>query len=106
MPDAGMKEFKVIYQDTPFDHTQPATLMVEAQSRAHAFITAYDYLVRKGHAVDSSRYWIYEKSGVHGLEFLTEELVEIRASGVPDEYGRTHIIRITEYKVKVEGKIL
>jgi hypothetical protein len=46
-----MAEWKVIFQDTPFNFTTPAALVIKADDVEQALATAYDHLTRAGHAV-------------------------------------------------------
>jgi len=44
-----MKEWKVTYQDVPYNFTTPHVLIIEAETEADARETAQDHLTRKGH---------------------------------------------------------
>jgi hypothetical protein len=46
-----MAEWKIIYQDTPFNFTTPAALVIKADDVEQALATAYDHLTRCGKAV-------------------------------------------------------
>ncbi len=48
-----MAEWKVVYQDTPFNFTDPGALVIDADSIEQALATAYDHLTRKGKAVSA-----------------------------------------------------
>jgi hypothetical protein len=99
-------EWRVKYQKTPFSYTQPGMLMVEAECKAHAFVAAYDRLSRAGNTVNGETSYIL--LGPHPVYtsatrgFLTaEELEIVRAMGVPDEYGDTHIGSVDAHRISL-----
>jgi hypothetical protein len=46
-----MAEWKVVYQNTPFNFTDPGVLVIDAEGIEQALATAYDALTRRGLAV-------------------------------------------------------
>lgn len=44
-------EWLVVYQDVPYNHTDPRTLIIEAETEADARATAADILTRRGYTV-------------------------------------------------------
>lgn len=94
-----MPTWKVIYQDVPFNYTQPHVLIVPgAPTKAAAFAIAYDTLTRMGLAVGGI-------SMVNPSEGLTkEEREEARGYGVPAElFGHTRIRSIQQHNINIPG---
>ncbi len=92
------KEWKVVYQKVPYNYTDPATLVIRAESREAAFATAYDHLSRRGNGV-------YVHAG--DITKLGVDADAVFALGVPTHNdGRVHILRIDEHAVKVTGTVV
>jgi hypothetical protein len=96
--------WKVIYQNTPYNYTSPRTLVIEAESREAALVTAYDHLTRKGFSVpiDSVGY---------NLNQTNEPKLnwdKVRSLGWPTEptNGDTHIRSLTEHAPVVIGRVM
>lgn len=90
-------EFRITYQDVPFNYTTPHVLVIEAESKEQAFVTAYDHLTRAGHSVFS-----YPETGNRS----NLDMPTIWFMGVPkDSHGSTFIRGIEVYAVAVLGKV-
>jgi hypothetical protein len=91
-----MTKWKVTYQDTPYAHTYPRVLVIEAATREEAFATAYGHLTECGYAVRT------------GSDHLKLDGEKVRALGVPSEslHACTMIRAIDPYAVRVTGRVL
>lgn len=104
-----MPQFLATYQDTPYVQTTPATMIVEADDRAEAFITVCAALNQKGqsvgglHEMDLMR----PPEQYYGLGFTADEAHRIREQfpNYPTG-GRTHIRHLTPYSPQVKGKVV
>lgn len=77
-------EWKVVYQDVPFNSNKPCTLVVSAATRAGAYAVAYDRLTRMGFAVVSTG------------NLNSDEIREARSYGVPEVLNGNTCIRSVE----------
>ena len=89
-----MATWKVIDQDTPFAHTVPHTLVVEAADCVDAFATAYDFLTRPGVAVYTG-----------AADFDESERAKLVERGMPTAYGRAQLRGIERHAVRVAGRV-
>lgn len=93
----------------------PHTLIVEGNSRPDAFCAAYDYLTRRGIAVDTrltSEFSVLNSSTGQTekeikLEFTLEDIEDIKKRGIHvDSFiGDAEITSISKYKVYFEGQV-
>lgn len=105
-----MARFRVRHQDTPFNFTKAGTLVVEAATRAEAFVTAVDYLARAGltpsYSVAGLKVTV-NAAGAAGLAFTEEECAAILASGLPASMtGSTRIRELAAFDVRVGGHVV
>jgi hypothetical protein len=91
-----VKKWKVQYQSTPFNFTQPGVLVIEANSKEDAFITAYSCLTLSGHAV-----WVY-KGDIESMGLESGPVI----AALDNQTGPVHIRSIDEYNVQAPGKVL
>ena len=90
--------FRCQFQDTPFNYTRPEALLVEAESVAEAFATAYNHLTVNGKSVDSSLPKEHDTAA---------NRTALAALGIPESnFSATRIREITPYTVQVRGKVL
>lgn len=106
-----MKRFSIIYQSTPYNYTSPSTLVIEAETKVDAFVTAYDHLSQRGETVDTHelKYGSYsdDYNTTNRASMITkDEAKEIMAAGVPALSGNVRIRHIEEYVVKPKGKVV
>lgn len=93
-----MANWKVVYQNTPFNFSAPRSLVIEADTREAAVVTAYDHLTRQGHAV-----------GGFAVDFRPPiDLQAAHLLGYPEGFmtGDTRFRSVTEYAVTVTGKVV
>ena len=93
-----MTEFVVRYQRMPFNYTDAAQMIIEADDASAAYATAWDRLTRSGVVM-------VEPMNLGALGVDKAKLIEygIKYRGTS---GTTQIIGIDEYKVKAPGRVL
>ena len=89
-------KFQVTYQRMPYNYTQAAGLVVEADDKAEAYVTAVDHLTNAGHVMNFSDI----------DHVLTEEEAKKVGAQFAAVYPTTSIRGIVEYKPQVRGKVL
>ena len=97
-----MTTFQVIYQDMPYRDTAPHGMLVEANSVADAWITAYNELTRRGNVV------VVSNNFGDSDKFLNEQdWAIIHGFGIKDDVsGRTQIRNIKIHEPKSPGKVI
>lgn len=101
--------WSVRYQNTPFNYTTAAILLVDAATRADAFVVAYHELVRRGMNVNSSYIELESGRELDGMGFTRQEMQTVKEAGIADHgcFG-TYIRSIKPYKVEAaaRGKVV
>lgn len=92
--------FVIKYQATPYNHTVPGTLKIEASNKHNAWAVAFNELVSRGLAVDAT------DSGIAKTLPELEDIEKIRTLGVPNMSGRVHIRELHQYENKADGMVI
>ena len=94
-----MTRYHIAYQASPFAQNESRILLVDAENRVQAAITAFATLTERGFSV------AYD--GPDKI-FSEEEKSEIASCGIPFRYcpGTVFIRSITEYTAKSIGRIV
>jgi len=92
--------YLITYQSTPYNHTSPAMLKIEAASRPHAWAVAFDHLTSQGHVVGCTDFRI--KITLPN----PDDVAAVRACGVPAFNGNVHITKLHEYQPKTSGQVV
>ena len=81
-----MPKFKIIAQQTPFNHTSPLVIQVEQNCQSWAYIEAYKQFTAKGYNVKSKLGTSEEKALGVDRQFIGESL--------PEEFWTTNMLHI------------
>lgn len=81
-----MPKFKIIAQQTPFNHNAPIVIEVEQNCQTHAYIDSYKLLTAKGYNVKSKLGTSEEKELQVNRQFIEESL--------PTEFWTTNMVHI------------
>lgn len=102
-----MTTWKVIYQRTPYNYTSPSTLVIEAESREAALVTAYDHLTRRGHSISIDSV-SYDLNAISPHIEPTMDWSLAKSLGWPagPTRGDTHILSITPHMLTACGKVV
>lgn len=93
--EKSVSKFKVVYKLKA--GAREKLLLIEAESRVEAFLTAYDHLTNDGVPVSSD---------VSRLKFSLDEMKALRAAGLVTSAGEAYISQIEEYKITPKGKVI
>ena len=94
-----MPQFQVRVEREPFQQNTPLLLVVEAEDEADAYLTAYDYLTKRGDTPNTTGVYDHPQT-VPSVRWLKPEVKQkISESGLPCQGypAITHITEITQF---------
>lgn len=101
------RTWKVIYQNVPYNYTDARTLVIEADSREAALVTAYDHLTRQGLNINPDTV-TYDLNAIAPHVEPRIDWDVVKSLGWPTNCtnGSTHIRSIAEHAPVVTGKVV
>lgn len=113
-----MPEFLVTYEQERYFPGEKETiqkravqvLVIEAGDRVQAFVTAFDYLTRRGYLIPTVNRDMYKRLDQPVAGLTEEEMQAVYEAGVPKNYKGlsellTLITDVQPYEVNVTGKV-
>src|SRR5262252_5141005 len=98
---ANTKEWRVTYQNTPFNCTIPHALLIEADTPEKAFVTAHRHLTQLGLAVHT-----YTPTTYNGVKLKRAKIEFALKSLAGVGCNRTFITSVAAYRAPRAGRVI